>query len=580
MKAGKIEKKLVRQKDATKLWDLLQRGINWQGSLGLKSDIETANHFYEGDQWYGLDTGGTDIDRNNLPRLNFIKPTVDHKINLVAMNAVNLMYSATGNEDIAQAVSAIANKRYETMKLDDRKWDVVRAGFKEGNAYLYFYDGQFFTDKGPEKIDRKRGAQVIESTNIFFGDEQQPDIQQQPYILIYERRQVNDVKEDARKYGVAEELIENIVSDKDCERMVTTGTMTEVETDDGKCSCLLYLELKDGALHFCRCTQTVVYQPMQRIEKMNVYPIASFSVNLRKGCSRGRGEVLPLIPNQKEYNKNLVRLMEHSKNKLLPKTVYARDLIVNPEKLDEAGAMIELETDIAGVDKALRYLEAPGNSVDVQNVAAILYNQTRDLANAGDAAVGNVNPENASGAAIIAAQDQSQIPLNEHHAALQSFFEQVADIILSYIIAYNPGGIEGKDGKVITQRQLEILHPDIAIDISSKAPISKYSRESTLFDMFSAGAITFEEFVGALDDDSNFPKAKLQEILEKRSKTPQPNMPEQMPTGAEALGGQQYSEEDMAEIVGVADKLTGVAENAEANDLINTAFPMAEGGIK
>lgn len=547
----------IRQPKAVELWNLLQRGIHWQSSLGLKSDVELANHFYEGDQWYGLDVGSTNIDRENLPRLNFIKPTVDHKINLVAMNAVNFMYSAAGKEDICEAVSALANRRYETMKLDDKKWDVVRAGFKEGNAYLYFYDGLFFTDKGVDRIDRKRGAQVIDTTSIFFGDESQPDIQQQPYILIYERRSVNEIKEEARQNGLSEQEIDDILSDKDYEQIVTTGTTEEVETDDGKCGCVLYMELKNGGLEFCRATQTVVFQPKERIEKMTLYPIASFSVNLRKGCSRGRGEVLPLIPNQKEYNKNLVRMMEHSKNKLLPKMAYAKDLISHPEQLDEAGTIIELDADVRDLDKALRYIEVPGSSMDTQNVAAILYSQTRDLANAGDAATGNVNPENASGAAIIAAQDQAQIPLNEHHAALRSFFEQVADIMISYMIAYNPDGIKSEDGAIISQRELEILHPDIGIDISSKTPISKYSRESFLFELAGTDKITMEEFVDALDDDSNFPKAKLQKILDERAAA-QKVSPED---------DEDLTDDEMGEIADVADKLSGYREGAQSNDL-------------
>ena len=54
------------------------------------------------------------------------------------------------------------------------------------------------------------------------------------------------------------------------------------------------------------------------------------------------------------------------------------------------------------------------------------------------------------------------------------------------------------------------------IDISPTNPYSKYAQEQSLQNLFAMGAITLDEFIDALDDDSSIPKAKMQEILEQR----------------------------------------------------------------
>ena len=54
------------------------------------------------------------------------------------------------------------------------------------------------------------------------------------------------------------------------------------------------------------------------------------------------------------------------------------------------------------------------------------------------------------------------------------------------------------------------------VDVSNVNPISKLAAEQALGQMLSGQMISFEEYIDLLDADSSIPKAKLENLLEKR----------------------------------------------------------------
>ena len=73
---------------------------------------------------------------------------------------------------------------------------------------------------------------------------------------------------------------------------------------------------------------------------------------------------------------------------------------------------------------------------------------------------------------------------------------------------------------------------DVRVDVSANNPISRYAKEQSLERLFQMQAISFEEYVQSLDDDSAAPKGKLLDILDKRQA--QAQMQEQMQAQAQA----------------------------------------------
>ena len=474
---------------ATELWQVYEGCLAAHTSLAIDSDTERAYRFYEGDQWYGLESSGEE-----LPIYNFIAPVVRYKTSMVAMNNMSINYSAPSADARMQKVAAMltghALKKWESMQMDRKCQDACKAAAIGGDSYVYFFDGD-------------SGCQLIDRTDIFFADEGCADISAQEYILIRERRAARKIRELAMQNGVGEEVAMTIMPDG--------------EQDDDKCTCVLMLSLRNGDLHFQRFTKTVVCQPEQVIKGLGIYPIASLKCGERRGSARGVGEVLPLIANQIEINRNLARRLVNAKLTAYSRLVYASDKIAEPSSLCEVGTAIEVEGGgISSIKDAVSYLTPSPMSPDAKSLSDELLKVSKDLAGAGDAALGSINPTEASGAAIIAVRDQAALPLNEQTARFKQFAEDIARIWYRLWVVYNPAGMVLTDGGQITADELARLEPEVRIDISNSSPFSKYAREQALEKLFSMGHITFDEYVSSLDDDSSVPKSKLMQIIKNR----------------------------------------------------------------
>lgn len=488
--------------DITRVWQLYEQGRDHHNRKGMYSRAERCYQMYEGDQWAGISNG---VNKDELPKYNFIKPVVNYKVASIAMNSMTIHYTPMGGDaGVCNALNEYAARKWEHQKLDSGLWEAVKAACIVGDAYLYFYN-------------RNLDHQLIDATNLYLGDEQQPELQKQPYILIYERRLVSQVKEEARQNGLEEDKVALILPDDDTQTVV--GDKEEIKgREEGKCSCLLYLTKREGTVHFSRSTRLVEYQPDTPVDGLSLYPMASLIWERSHNSARGVGEVWPLIPNQIEANKTLFRRQESMKAAAFPKMVYVEGAVENPERITEAGTPVIVRTGTAQrVKDFVDYLAPASMSGDAPALQNELIDKTRDLANAGDAALGNINPENASGAAIVAVRDAQAVPLNEQESAAKQFVEDIALIWYDMFAAYSPNGLYGEDGQFIaTQEELRDMKVAVRIDVSPRNPWSKYAQEQAIENALGAGHITFEEYVAALDDDANAPKAKFKEILEGR----------------------------------------------------------------
>ena len=254
----------------------------------------------------------------------------------------------------------------------------------------------------------------------------------------------------------------------------------------------------------------------------------------KEGSARGEGEVKHLIPNQIEVNKTIMRRLITVKQTAYPQKVANVSKIMNPEALNEVGGIIK--TDGASVDdvnKILATIHPAQMSADVEKVQQELIQTTRELAGAGDIATGEVNPETASGKAILAVQQASQQPLVEQLGAEKKFIEDMVRIWLEMIIVYSDEGItleetitDPQTGQEVTQlvevpqTVLQELQATVKIDVTPKGAFDKYAQERSIENLFTQGMFNIqkltelETYVKLLDDDSVMPKQKLEEAIE------------------------------------------------------------------
>ncbi len=522
---------LKSDKETTEIWDLYQKGVDYIHKINLVSETEEAHRMYSGDQWYGLESGN-----EKMPMHNFIKGTVKYKVAMVAQNTMSAVYSNMGEKDettskACELLNAHFRRMWELSKMDILSWKIIKDACIQADSYL-FLPGSDVTQ-----------SQIIDNVNVLLGDEKNSNIQEQPYIIIVERRFVEDVKKDAKKYGIKQKDIDLIVADEDYQNQL--GDKNDVESKNGKCTSLLYMYKDDeGIVHYLRSVQNLIYQPDVKLQSkdsegnltgygLKRYPIINFIWEDRKGTARGVGEVKQLIPNQLEVNKTLARRSIAIKKTAFPKIAYKQNAVSNPDDLDVVGAAIAVKDGTAqNIRDIIAYLNAETTSPDAKNFSDELVTMTKELAGAGDSAQGSVDPTKASGAAIIAVRDQTALPLNEQLARYKQFVEDYALLCHDIWVTYNPNGLtieledeeQGTIQQVIPAEVLEEMKINVRIDVSQNNPYSRFAQEQALENLFGMQAISFDEYVEALDDDAAVPKQKLKDIIDKRAEQQQKEM--------------------------------------------------------
>ena len=83
----------------------------------------------------------------------------------------------------------------------------------------------------------------------------------------------------------------------------------------------------------------------------------------------------------------------------------------------------------------------------------------------------------------------------------------------------------GSHFETITASELDELRVNVRIDVSNNTPFSKFAKEQALEFALHSRHITFEEYVEALDDNSNAPKVKFEQILKNREANPVSDLP-------------------------------------------------------
>lgn len=531
------------------IWQRYEKGKDYMNKRSIVSNSKKYWNFYLGRQWEGLQSGGEE-----MPMLNFIKPTVRYKVAVISQNKMVARYidpeSRKEYTQICEALNKNFDKLWEKGKFDTKSWNIVKDAAVQGDSYLVW------------TTENATDTRILPNTCVLLGDEQQPDIQKQPYILVVERKSVEEIKREAKENGIPKEKIDMIIPDE--EKDLVVGDKTEVQNkESGKCLSILYMDKdENGYVRVGRATKTVEYEPVEPLTRKNrlgevtgglkTYPIVNFVWEDEPNTARGMGEVEQLIPNQLELNKTLARRSITVKQTSYPKLAYDANSIINEEDLNKVGAAIALNGgDAQSVNQMISYLNATSMSADAQYLFNDLLSLTRELAGAGDSATGNVDPEKASGEAINAVKEAAQMPLNEQVAKYSQFVTDIAFVALDLWFAYNKDIVvsyEDDFGQTqqlrITQEDVNNLQPDIKIDVSSDSPWSKQAEQQKIEELLASGQITFEEYVDIIPDNSYVPKAKLEIILKKRQALQEQQMQQQMQQ--QMMMQQQTADEDEA----------------------------------
>ena len=541
----------LKQLVETDIWQLYEKHAMYMRNKGYYTSTDRNFRFYNGNQW-----DNAIVDKNvELISINYIKPIVKYKVGVVTSTNYAIIYNSDNYEsqefrDVAKRASELLTKEaakiFEINKMDYKTKKAVRKAAINGEIIAYWYWDE---ESNIPKIELKS------KVDVMYGNENDDDIQSQPYILIKRRMSVINAKEYAKSKGVSDEEILNIHGDNFTQD--ESGDNAKEEVDD-MTTVITFIYKKDGTVHFSESVKYVTIIKEQDT-RLSYYPVAHLNWEDCEGNARGVGEVEQHIANQIEVNKTATRRAFIAKTIAYPYKVINEDMIQNPEALKRVGATIRIKDGSASDIGNYFRITNPGTiSPDIANLQNELISVSRELAGAGDMATGQIKPDEASGKAILAVQRASEQPLNEQSANVLQFIEDNGLIIFDMLKTYSDEltilneTIDAATGEVveelitIPQQILESLKLNIKIDVTPKSAFDKYAQEASIENLTQSQLFLpqngqlLEDYVSLLDDDSTMPKSKLLELIKRRKERSQAI--EQMELQAQQIKAQMQQE--------------------------------------
>ena len=509
----------------TSIWCLYEKGRNYHRMTGIYTDTDRNYRMYNGNQWGNAKLGDVEPVQKN-----FIKPVVKYKVGVVHDNLYAIVFSSQNFEN--KEFHKEAEKYCEMLnRYASRVWEKDKMDFKGRKLTkdsAINDEGIMYVDFDTEKMLPVN--EIVKKNDVYYGNENDEDIQKQPYILIRKRMPVSNTIEWAISEGLSEEKSRFIIGDNDT--FEESGESAKIELDN-MVTVVYKFYKKGGTVHFSCATRWI--DIIEDVDTgLTLYPIAHFNWEEKEGSARGEGEVRYLIPNQIEVNRTELRRVITVKQQAYPQKVADITKISNPSALNTVGGIIKTQGQtVDDVHKIVTTLQPAQMSPDVKQLQDDLIQVTRDLAGAGDIATGNVNPEDASGRAILAVQQASQSPMTEQKESYKNFIEDLARIWLDYLIVHSVDGVNMEEATTdpntgeeivqvvnVPQVTLQQLQAVVKVDITPKGVYDRFAQEQTIENMLLQGLLSAQRvgelaiYAELLDDDSVAPKQKIMEAVE------------------------------------------------------------------
>ena len=504
-----------------KIWKQYCAGLDFNNKLRLVENVANNENFFIGKQWEGVVSNGLPT-----PVFNILKQIVLHQVATITSD--NFTISATplrasANDKRLEMASQVVNSElralFKVNKLPNLSRIMMRNAAVDGDGCMFTY----FDPDAPTGLDGIKGAiktEIIDNTRVLFGNPNSRNVQSQPYIIIWKRRQICDVKDEARANGLSEEEIQNISADTD-----DNNSRMDSYVDD-KCTVLtkLWRDKKTGTIWGCEVTKGAVIRKPYDV-RIKSYPVTWICWDYVQECYHGQALITGLIPNQEFINKAYAMAMLSQMTSAFPTKLFDRTRVT--KWTNQVGAQIAVDGSVEGVAKIL---EPAQISPQIAQFINSTIENTQSLTGATAAALGNTRPDNTS--AIIALQRAAAIPAEITKQNLYESLEDLGRIYIEFMAAYygtRPVDIPAAVavGDEIAQfananvgmmqqefdfAQLENCPMTIGLDVGASSYWSEVASMQTLENLLQLGLITVADFLERIPDGY---VAKRQELLDK-----------------------------------------------------------------
>ena len=499
---------------SNKLWDKYESGKRYNNSFkeDYYSSIKTYNNFYIGNQWQGIDSN------NNLPHptFNIAKRIIDFKTASICGNKIAVQIQPLQNVSLEQdsysltdIVDAEIENIMEKNRLDDLIRDLLTDGATSGDmcTHIIFNPDNEVTRNVKGSIE----IELVDCTNVIFGNPNIKDVDKQPWIAIVGRDLVENLKAEQKALKGKGEIV------KDSETLFQVSDYEEdIESDSEGKALYIYLyerDSKTGTIKASKGTQDAII--FENIDTQRVrYPIAFENWYSNKNSYHGRGEMEGIIPNQIYLNKAMAMAQYHTMQSSFPLTLFNTNKIeALSNKIGGAVGIALDESKGETFNNVIRNLEPVNMSSHIINIIELCMQYTKECMGISDASLGNIDPKNTS--AIIAVQRSNAIPLENVKSNLYNIIEQMV-LIMVEMMGVNYGirpvfmkTETGYEEVMFDFDTLNNIDTKINIDIGTGSYYSEIALIQTLDNLLMNGQITLLQYLERIPDELITKKQEL-----------------------------------------------------------------------
>lgn len=472
-----------------------EAGIKFNEGIDLYDAVQTNENFFIGKQWEGVKANGLPT-----PVFNFLKRVVLFSVSNVSTDNLKLHAKPmTGSgrvptEDL-ETFSDILNDQFAAIFERNAMGKLVREFCRnaavDGDGCMYTY-----WDSEAETGQPAKGAirtEVLQNTQVMFGNPNCRDVQTQPYIIIERRMLVSEAKKYAERYGCGD--VDTITPD---EKAAGSQMMDQLGGDKVTVLLRLWRDDETGTIHGYESTGTVTLREEWDLG-ISLYPLVWMNWDYIQDCYHGQAMITGLIPNQIFVNKLFAMSMISLMTLAYPKVVYDKTKVQKWSA--KVGAAIGVN---GGVDGVAKIIDPASISPQIAQFIDSAVGYTQKFLGASDVALGDTRPDNTS--AIIALQRAAATPMELTKQNLLQCIEDLGRIYMAFEGEYYGNRFveielkeyQGRETIQFDFSTLKAIPCGIDLDAGASSYWSEIANMQTLDNLLMQGKIPTSEYLRRL----------------------------------------------------------------------------------
>ena len=527
-------------------YQFYEKGLKYNDQINLPETVKNNENFFIGKQWEGVESNGLPT-----PQINILKRVTQYVVAVITSDNIKVnaalmanLPGKTSHKYLTMIVNRELNTISERNKLPWMVKEYARNAAVDGDGCIYAY-----FDPKAETGQTAKGQivhEIIENTRVFFGNPSDRSVQDQPYIIIAQRKPVRAVKLEAKRNKIADW---NLITDDDEE----DNHVDAAKWTDGNTTLLTIFWKDDDTGHVWAYKYTrecSVKEPWDT--RYTLYPIVWLNWDYVQDSYHGFGMITPLIPNQVFINKSYAMSMLTMMKEAGGKVIYDKTRIRQWD--NRVGGAIGVAGDPG---TAAKMLDSPRMNPQVAEYIQLTTEETEKSQGATAVAMGDSRPDNTS--AIVALTRAAQTP---HDITKHNIYNSIEDLSrIDLDIASVDYGKRYVDRPITDEERMmaeiaqqadpsieipnevpelfdfSILkdHPfTIKLDVGASSYYSEMAATKTLENLLMNGFITPIQFLERISDDNMPERLALIEEM-KNAQSAMAEAPTPMSSGEGAL---------------------------------------------